>query len=135
MRIKLHAMGVMAGLLLWGVSVFAHHSFAAEYNANKPITLTGAVTKVEWMNPHIFFYVDVKDSAGKVTNWRGEGGNLSGLMRRGWRKDSLKVGDIVTLEGSLAKNGQPLVNARTVTLADGKKLFAGSSGGDDYGEK
>jgi hypothetical protein len=131
MRIKLMAVAA-AALLLTAASALAHHSFAAEYDAKKPVTLTGTVTKVEWMNPHIFFYVDVKDSDGKVTNWRGEGGNLSGLMRRGWRKDSLKVGDTVTIEGSLAKNGQPLVNARTVTLADGKKLFAGSSGGDDY---
>jgi len=135
MKIKLLAFSVGAILLLTTASAFAHHSFAAEYDAKKPVTLTGTVTKVEWMNPHIFFYVDVKDSDGKVTNWRGEGGNLSGLMRRGWRKDSLKVGDVVTIEGSLAKNGQPLVNARTVTLADGKKLFAGSSGGDDYSER
>ena len=135
MRIKPVALAIGTALLLTTVSAFAHHSFAAEYDANKPITLTGTVTKVEWMNPHIFFYVDVKDSDGKVTNWRGEGGNLSGLMRRGWRKDSLKIGDLVTFEGSLAKNGQPLVNARSVTLADGKKLFAGSSGGDDYSEK
>ena len=135
MRIKLLALAVGTVLLLTAASAFAHHSFAAEYDSKKPITLTGTVTKVEWMNPHIFFYVDVKDSEGKVTNWRGEGGNLSGLMRRGWRKDSLKVGDTVTVEGSLAKNGQPLVNARTVTLADGKKLFAGSSGGDDYPER
>jgi Family of unknown function (DUF6152) len=135
MRIKLLALTAGAALLLTAVSAWAHHSFAAEYDAKKPVTLTGTVTKVEWMNPHIFFYVDVKDSEGKVTNWRGEGGNLSGLMRRGWRKDSLKVGDVVTVEGSLAKNGQPLMNARTVTLADGKKLFAGSSGGDDYPER
>lgn len=132
MRIKLLALAAGAVLLITAASAWAHHSFAAEYDAKKPVTLTGTVTKVEWMNPHIFFYVDVKDSEGKITNWRGEGGNLSGLMRRGWRKDSLKVGDTVTVEGSLAKNGQPLVNARTVTLADGKKLFAGSSGGDDY---
>jgi hypothetical protein len=132
MRIKLIAVAAAAALLLTAASALAHHSFAAEYDAKKPVTLTGTVTKVEWMNPHIFFYVDVKDSDGKVTNWRNEGGNLSGLMRRGWRKDSLKVGDTVTIEGNLAKNGQPLVNARTVTLADGKKLFAGSSGGDDY---
>jgi hypothetical protein len=132
MRIKLMALAAGAALLITAASALAHHSFAAEYDAKKPVTLTGTVTKVEWMNPHIFFYVDVKDAEGKVTNWRGEGGNLSGLMRRGWRKDSLKVGDTVTVEGSLAKNGQPLVNARTVTLADGKKLFAGSSGGDDY---
>src|SRR5215467_3802514 len=93
MKIKLLTLAVPAALLLMAASAFAHHSFAAEYDAKKPVTLTGTVTKVEWMNPHIFFYVDVKDSEGKVTNWRGEGGNLSGLMRRGWRKDSLKVGE------------------------------------------
>jgi len=131
MRTKLLLLAAAAGVLLPVTSALAHHSFAAEYDDKKPITLTGVVTKVEWMNPHVFFYVDVKDAAGKVTNWRGEGGNLSGLMRRGWRKDSLKVGETVTLEGSLAKNGQPLLNARSVTLADGKRLFAGSSGGDE----
>ena len=130
MKIRLLALAI-AGLLVPVASAFAHHAFVAEYDAKKPITLTGVVTKVEWMNPHVFFYIDVKDSGGKVTNWRGEGGNLSGLMRRGWRKDSLKIGETVTIEGSLAKNGQALVNARSVTLADGKKLFAGSSGGDE----
>src|ERR1051325_5076203 len=132
MRIKLLLLATMAGLLIPVTSAFAHHAFAAEYDEKKPITLTGTVTKVEWMNPHVFFYIDVKDADGKVTNWRGEGGNLSTLMRRGWRKDSLKVGETITVEGSLAKNGQPLVNARSVTLADGKRLFAGSSGGDEY---
>ena len=131
MRLKLLLLAAIAGLLLPVTSALAHHSFTAEYDAKKSISLTGVVTKVEWMNPHVFFYIDVKDPDGKVTNWRGEGGNLSGLMRRGWRKDSLKVGEIVTIEGSLAKNGQPLVNARSVTLADGKRLFAGSSGGDE----
>jgi hypothetical protein len=131
MRIKLLLLATTAGLLIPVTSAFAHHAFAAEYDEKKPITLTGTVTKVEWMNPHVFFYIDVKDSAGKVTNWRSEGGNLSTLMRRGWRKDSLKVGETVTIEGSLAKSGQPLVNARTVTRADGEKLFAGSAGGEE----
>src|SRR6059058_728503 len=116
MRTKLFFLAAVAGVLLPVTSALAHHSFAAEYDDKKPISLTGVVTKVEWMNPHVFFYVDVKDAGGKVTNWRGEGGNLSGLMRRAWRKDSLKVGETVTMEGSLAKNGQPLVNARSVTL-------------------
>ena len=111
MRIKLLLLATAVGLLIPVTSALAHHAFAAEYDEKKPITLTGTVTKVEWMNPHVFFYIDVKDAEGKVTNWRGEGGNLSTLMRRGWRKDSLKVGETVTIEGSLAKSGQPLVNA------------------------
>ena len=131
MRIKLLLLATAVGLLIPVTSALAHHAFAAEYDEKKPITLTGTVTKVEWMNPHVFFYIDVKDAEGKVANWRGEGGNLSTLMRRGWRKDSLKVGETVTIEGSLAKSGQPLVNARTVTRADGQKLFAGSAGGEE----
>ena len=131
MRIKLLLLATAVGLLIPVTSALAHHAFAAEYDEKKPVTLTGTVTKVEWMNPHVFFYIDVKDAEGKVTNWRGEGGNLSTLMRRGWRKDSLKVGETVTIEGSLAKSGQPLVNARTVTRADGQKLFAGSAGGEE----
>ena len=131
MRIKLLLLATAVGLLIPVTSALAHHAFAAEYDEKKPVTLTGTVTKVEWMNPHVFFYIDVKDAEGKVTNWRGEGGNLSTLMRRGWRKDSLKIGEIITIEGSLAKSGQPLVNARTVTRADGQKLFAGSAGGEE----
>jgi hypothetical protein len=107
--------------------MFAHHSFTAEYDAAKPITLTGAVTKVEWMNPHARFYVDVKDETGKVTNWEFELGSPNALMRLGWTRNSLKSGDQVTVEGSLAKDGSKLANARKVTLADGRKVFAGSA--------
>ena len=131
MKFKLAILAVMIGLISAG-SIYAHHSFAAQYDANKPIKLTGVVTKVEWMNPHVYFYANVTDTNGKVTNWAFENGNLSSLMRRGWRKDSLKIGDKITVEGSLAKDGSPLVNARSVTLADGRKVFAGSSGGDGY---
>jgi hypothetical protein len=126
---------VLAGICLVSFAVAfplnAHHSFAAQYDANKPVKLTGVVTRVEWMNPHMYFHMDVKDANGKVTNWALENGNLSGLLRRGWRKDSLKVGDTVTVEGSLAKDGSPLANARTVTMADGRRIFAGSSQGED----
>ena len=107
----------------------AHHSFAAQYDANKPITLTGKVTKVEWMNPHVYFYVDVKDDKGAVTNWACEtGGGPNSLIRQGWTKDSLKVDDSVTVEGFLAKDGSKTANARNVTLAStGKKMFAGTN--------
>ena len=115
------------GLLLAAMPALAHHSFAAEYDAAKPVTLKGTVTKVEWMNPHARFYIDVKDDAGTVTNWEFELGSPNGLMRAGWTRNSLKQGDSVSVNGSLAKDGSHLANARTVTLADGRKVFAGSS--------
>jgi hypothetical protein len=119
---------LFAGLgLMASAPLLAHHSFAAEYDRAKPISLTGAVTKVEWMNPHARFYVDVKDDSGAVTNWEFELGSPNGLMRNGWTRNSLKPGDMVTIDGSLAKDGSKLVNASTVKLADGKRLFAGSS--------
>jgi hypothetical protein len=115
------------GLLLAAMPALAHHSFAAEYDAAKPVTLKGTVTKVEWMNPHARFYIDVKDDGGAVTNWEFELGSPNGLMRAGWTRNSLKQGDEVTVNGSLAKDGSHLANARTVVLADGRKVFAGSS--------
>jgi hypothetical protein len=123
-------LGVVA--LLAGVSgVRAHHSFSAEFDASKTFKFTGPVTKVEWMNPHTFFYIDVKDEkTGKVTNWAMEMGSPNGLMRNGWTRNSMKVGDMVTVEGSMAKDGSPTGNARTVVLAKtGQRLFAGSSQG------
>lgn len=119
--------GVAMALGLAAVPALAHHSFAAEYDAAKPVKLTGTVTKVEWMNPHARFYIDVKDDAGKVTNWELELGSPNGLMRRGWTRNSMKPGDTVTVDGSLAKDGSNLANARTVKLTDGRSLFAGSA--------
>jgi hypothetical protein len=122
--------GVVGGLLLTGATaVFAHHSFAAEFDAAKPMKLTGLVTKVEWQNPHTFFYIDVTDAATrKVTNWAIELGSPNGLMRQGWTRNTLKIGDIVSVEGSLARSGDPLGNARVVILTStGQKLFGASS--------
>jgi hypothetical protein len=111
----------------------AHHSFPAQYDADKQVTLTGAVTKVEWMNPHILFSIDVKDEkTGEATNWTLEMGSPNTLMRLGWNRNSLQPGDVVTVEGYRARDGSPLANARSVVLAKtGKKLFAGSSQGNE----
>jgi hypothetical protein len=111
--------------------VSAHHSFSAEYDAKKPFKLTGAVTKVEWMNPHVYFYIDVRDEqTGKTTNWALEMGAPAVIQRNGWTRNSMKIGDLVIVEGSRAKSGLPHGNARSVILAaTGKKLGAGSSEG------
>jgi len=121
---------VVLALLISAVPVLAHHSFAAEYDASKPMKVTGTVTKVEWMNPHARFYVDVKDDSGKVTNWNFELGAIPVLLKQGWKKDSLKAGDQVTVEGSLAKDGSNSANARSVKLPDGRRVFGGSSAPD-----
>ena len=106
----------------------AHHSFAAEFDRNLPVTVTGTVTKVEWANPHARFYVDAKDERpARSVNWDFELASPNGLMRRGWTRNSMKIGDVVTVTGHRAKNNPHVGNASTVTLADGKKLFAGSS--------
>ena len=104
-----------------------HHSFAAEFDGDKPVQITGAVTKVEWTNPHARFYVDVKDDQGNVSHWNIELGPPLVLQRLGWRHDSLKIGDQVTVEGYSARDGSKMANAKKVTLADGRSVFAGSS--------
>jgi hypothetical protein len=127
MKAMLAVLAACAVLLLAAMPVLAHHSFAAEYDSTKPINLTGAVTKVEWMNPHARFYLDVKDQGGSVANWEFELGSPNGLMRQGWTRNSMKIGDTISVEGYLAKDGSKLGNARTIKTADGKKLFAGST--------
>jgi Family of unknown function (DUF6152) len=112
---------------LAAVPVLAHHSFAAEFDTHKPVTLKGVVTKVEWMNPHAWFYIDVTDDQGKVEHWQCETGAPIELLRRGWRKNNLKVGDQVTVEAFRAKDATNTVSARVVTLPDGRKVFSGSA--------
>ena len=110
---------------------FSHHAFSAEYDVKKPITLTGTVTKIEWTNPHARFYISVKDENGGTTEWNFELASPNGLMRRGWNRNSIKVGDTVTVMGYLAKDGAKMANTRSVTMPDGRKIFAGSA--DDGG--
>jgi len=122
--------GAMIGVALSVAPALAHHSFSAEYDSKKPITLKGVVTNFEWANPHVWFYIDVTDEAGKVTNWACEMGPPNGLQRSGWTKSTMKVGDEVTVEGTLAKDGAKQLNSRSVTMTNtGKKLGAASSEG------
>jgi len=121
-------MAIWLFLLLASMSARAHHSFSAVFDREKPITLTGPVTKIEWANPHIHLYIDVKDETGTVINWAIEMGSPNLLIRLGWTRHAMKVGDVVTIEGQLARDGSKLANARTVLLA-GKKMFAGPSEG------
>jgi hypothetical protein len=127
MRAKLAILIAGAGMLTSAVPVFAHHSFAAEYDATKPVELHGTVTKMEWTNPHARIYLAVKDASGTVTEWNLELASPNVLARNGWTRHSLKEGDVVTVSGSRAKDGNTMANARTVVLADGRKVFAGSA--------
>lgn len=117
-------------LLAAALPAYAHHSFPAQYDVAKPITLTGKVTKVEWTNPHIFIYIDVPNEAtGTVVNWALEMGGPNALLRLGWKRDSLKADDLITVEGSLARDGSPLANAKSIVMvATGQRMLAGSSG-------
>ena len=135
MRKKLSLMIASAALLAASVPVVAHHSFAAEFDAKKPVKLQGTVTKMEWINPHAWIYLDVKNTDGSVTNWMVEAGAPNALLRRGWTKASLLPGTEILIEGYQAKDGANRANGRDITFTDGKKLFVGSSNtgapGDD----
>ena len=130
LRVRTRILTAAVGLVLAAMPVAAHNSFAAEFDDQKPIKLTGTVTKLEWTNPHARFYVDVKDEKGVVANWEFELAALNALIRAGWTRNSLKPGDVITVEGFRAKDGSKLANATAVTLANGKRVFAASSHGD-----
>ncbi len=135
MRAMLGILAAGVGLLVSATPVLAHHSFAAEFDDKQPVTLKGTVTKIDWMNPHIWIYIAAKDESGKVTQWQCEGGPPNTLTRNGWNKSSLKEGDQVTIEGFKAKDATNTCNGRSVTLPDGRKVFAGSAedGGPNRG--
>jgi hypothetical protein len=127
MKTKLALLIVIVTLMLSARTATAHHSFTAEYDSTKVRQFIGTVTKIEWTNPHARFYLDVKEQNGAVNNWNFELGSPLFLRKLGWRSDSIKIGDQVTVEGYLAKDGAKMANARSVNLADGRKVFAGSS--------
>jgi hypothetical protein len=128
MRIQSVAVGVGAALLISAAAVPAHHSFAAEFDANRPVQLRGSVVRVEWINPHTWVHIDVKAPDGTVTRWMIEGGTPNTLLRRGLTRDSLPQGTEILVDGYRAKNGTNRANGRDITFPDGRKLFMGSSG-------
>ncbi len=133
MQTKL-AMGAFLAIALLIVPLLAHHSFSAEFDGTKPIQLQGVVTRIEWANPHVYFYIDVTGADGKVENWGCETAGPGGLLRRGWKRDSLKVGDHVTVNGYRAKDGSRLADARHITLPDGRRIFGGTPGDGGPGD-
>ena len=128
MRTKRSVVVVGMGLLLAAAPVVAHHSFAAEYDAQKPVKFQGTVTQMEWINPHAWIHVDVKQPDGKMVNWMVEAGAPNALLRRGFNKQSLLPGTVIMVEGYQAKDGAMRANGRDITYTDGRKLFVGSSG-------
>ena len=128
MRAKMTVVALGVGLLLAAVPVLAHHSFAAEYDASKAVKMTGTVTQMEWINPHAWIHIDVKKPDGKVESWMVEAGAPNALLRRGFNKQSLLPGTVITVEGYQAKEGANRANGRDITYQDGRKLFVGSSG-------
>jgi uncharacterized protein DUF6152 len=128
-------LSVVLASILAAVPAMAHHSFAAEFDSAKTISVKGAVTRVEWVNPHARFWVDVADESGKVTNWEFELGSPNSLMRAGWNRTSLKPGDMISVDGFPAKDGAKLANAKAVSLANGRKVFSGDSYNEENEKK
>ena len=129
MKAGLRVLVAGAGLALFSGSMLAHHSFEAQYDRSQTIPMTGVVTKVEWLNPHARFYIDVEDESGAVVNWNMELGSPNGLTRAGWSRHTLQIGERVVVMASLARDGTNMANAREVTMADGKQIFTASSAG------
>jgi hypothetical protein len=123
-------MRYIAAIFFSALPVLAHHSFAAEYDSKKPVELKGTLTSIDWVNPHAWIHMEVKDEAGKATKWDCELGSPNLLLRNGWRKDTLKPGDTIIVSGSMAKDGSNIANAKTVKLGDGTRVFNAGSSGD-----
>jgi hypothetical protein len=131
---KMHLAALLgAAIVVAAFPIYAHHSFAAEYDASKAVRVTGVISKVEWTNPHSYLYIDVKDDQGTVT-WTCEGGAPNALSRRGFRKNDIKIGDTVTIDGYGAKDGSHLMDARRITLSDGRSFYSGSPGDGGPGD-
>ena len=131
MRTKASIVVVLSGLLLGAIPIWAHHAFAAEFDINKPVKLSGKVTQMEWVNPHAWIHIDVMGPDGKVESWMVEGGSPNILLRRGFTKESLQVGTELTVEGYRAKNGMNRANGSNITFKDGRRIFLGGSNPDD----
>jgi hypothetical protein len=127
MKANLVMLATSTGLFLAALPILGHHSFAAEYDSLKPVTIKGTFTKMDWINPHSWVYFDVKGADGKAVSWRAEALPPNGLYRQGWRRDSLKQGDEIVVEGYLAKDGGSTMWSRTITTADGRRMFAGNA--------
>jgi hypothetical protein len=133
MKSKIVAAGAVLALAA-AVPMLAHHSFAAEFDASKAVRLTGTLTKIEWTNPHSYFYIDVKDERGQIANWGCEGAGPGALSRRGFKRGDIKIGDTLVVDGYRAKDGSRLIDARRVTLPDGRNIYGGTPGDGGPGD-
>src|ERR1700734_4513977 len=127
------AAGIAVGVAV-DIPAYAHHSFAAEFDGSRSLRITGTITRIEWSNPHSYFFIDVKDDKGNVANWGCEGAGPGALTRRGWKKGDVKLGDVLIVDGYPAKDGSHLIDARRVTLPDGRTVSGGSAGGGGPGD-